>query len=92
MTKEQAFRKNCKRYLEIGNAMSPLEKEKKALKKDIDAFTEGNNVTSKDVMVEYFDVKGSIDIEALLADHPEIDIEKYRKKPTKRIGIKLIEA
>lgn len=92
MTKEQKFRKDCRRYLAIGNEMSPLEKEKRALKKDIDAYTQGANVTSGDVKVEYTDVKGSIDLDALLADYPDIDIEKYRKAPTKRIGIKLVEA
>ncbi len=91
MTREARFKSECKRYLEITEAMSPLEKEKKALKKSIDAYTGGENTTEGKYSATYTEVKGGIDLERLLAEHPEIDIEQYRKAPTKRIQVKIAE-
>lgn len=91
MTREAKFKSNCKRYLEIGEVMAPLEKEKKSLKKEIDAYTGGADTLEGRYSVKYADIKGAIDLEALIADHPEIDLERYRKAPTKRIQVKAIE-
>ena len=91
MTRLDRFKANCKRYLEIGEITAPLEKEKKALKKEIDSYTNGECVTEGKYMVNYNDVKGAIDLDALIAEHPEIDLERYRKAPTKRIQVKIAE-
>lgn len=92
MKGERIFKENCRRYIEIGTITTPLEKEKKALKKSIDEFTEGHAVSIGGYSVNYADIRGQIDIDALLADHPEIDIEKYRKPSTTRISVKAVEA
>ena len=92
MTRVEKFKANCKRYIEIGGITAPLDKEKKALKKDIDAFTNGERTVEGRYAVDYIEVKGGIDIDALLADHPEIDVEKYRKASSTRIQVKIVEA
>lgn len=92
MTREARFKSECKRYLEITDAISPLEKEKKALKKSIDSYTGGENTVEGRYIVNYSEIKGGYDLEALIADHPEIDLEQYRKAPTKRIQVKIAEA
>lgn len=91
MTREQRFKSECKRYLELTDMMSPLEKEKRSLKKSIDAYTGGENTVEGRYSATYCEVKGTIDLDALLAEHPEIDLERYRKAPTKRIQIKVLE-
>ena len=88
MTRLESLKKACKRYKELTAEISPLEAEKKSLKKTIDGYTGGQTTEAGRYTVVYTEVRGGIDLEALIAEHPEIDIERYRKAPTTRISVK----
>lgn len=92
MTRQERFKASCRRYLQILETAKPLEKEKRALKEFIDDYTGGENIVDGKYIVNYNPVRGGIDLEALLADHPEIDIERYRKPSSTRIQVKIEEA
>ena len=88
MTRIDSLKKACRDYIKVSEAIKPLEAEKKALKRTIDGYTGGATTEAGRFTVVYVEVKGSIDLEALKADHPEIDLEAYRKDPTHRIQVK----
>lgn len=77
--KDATLEKKARRYEEIKTQMEALEKEQKAIRKDLAENSDGYKLKQYGARVVDWIMKRTkkTDWEKMLADHPEIDISKY---------------
>lgn len=79
MENDKSWEMLCRRYENICEDIRVLEEEKTNTKRDIVEHCKEMNAKGKGYRLMKCTKKGSVDLERLLNDHPDIDIEMYKK-------------